>query len=184
MSDAIFTNNVEPIYVQEMDSPIGMLTLASSTIGLCAVEFGGVADISTRLSAWAQRTYGRAVLQRHPERLQGAMRQLEQYFRGERKSFDLVLDMQGTPFQLEVWRALIDIPYGEARSYKQIAAAIGRPQAVRAVGGANNRNPLPLIAPCHRVIGSDGRLVGYGGGMGKKITLLELEGIQVNVERL
>lgn len=179
-----FDNHVEPIYVQEMESPIGMLTVASSATGLCSIEFGSVLDTSARLNAWAQRIYGRAALQRHPERLQEAIRQLEEYFRGERQSFDLTLDFQGTPFQREVWRALMDIPYGETRSYKQIAEAIGRPQAVRAVGGANNRNPIPVIAPCHRVIGADGRLVGYGGGMDKKATLLKLEGMQANEERM
>lgn len=90
-----------------------------------------------------------------------------------------MLDLQGTSFRRGVWRSLMDIPYGEVRSYKQIATAISRPQAMRAVGRANNCNPLPIIVPCHRVIGADGRLVGYRGVLNNKMTLLKLEGVQV-----
>ncbi|MDR2716736.1 MAG: methylated-DNA--[protein]-cysteine S-methyltransferase [Treponema sp.] len=101
--------------------------------------------------------------------------QIEEYLAGKRKKFTLPLVLHGTEFQLAVWRALQDIPYGETRSYKDIAAAIGRPKAVRAVGMANNRNPISIIVPCHRVIGHDGGLVGYGGGLPLKRRLLELE---------
>jgi len=172
-------DQVMPIYVQEIASPIGTITLAASATGLCALEFGGILQVSPKLTAWAQRTYGRTALQRHPERLRLTRHQLEEYFRGERQSFDLILDLQGTPFQQDVWRALVDIPYGETRSYKELAAIIDRPQAVRAVGGANRCNPLPIIIPCHRVIGADGCLVGYRGGLDKKIRLLQIEGMQV-----
>lgn len=104
-----------------------------------------------------------------------ANRQLSEYLKGERQMFDLPLNPRGTDFQKRVWRALCDIPYGETRSYKQIAEAIGNPKAVRAVGMANNRNPITIVVPCHRVIGADGKLVGYGGGLEMKEFLLRLE---------
>jgi methylated-DNA-[protein]-cysteine S-methyltransferase len=107
--------------------------------------------------------------------IQKASAQVKEYFAGKRKQFDLPLDMRGTEFQIAVWQALQKIPYGETRSYKEIAADIGRPKAVRAVGMANNRNPISIIVPCHRVIGHDGNLVGYGGGLPLKQFLLELE---------
>jgi methylated-DNA-[protein]-cysteine S-methyltransferase len=105
-----------------------------------------------------------------------AVRQLRAYFAGELRQFDLPLDMRGTDFQLRVWRALEGIPYGETRSYSQVASAIGAPQAVRAVGAANGANPIPIVVPCHRVIGAGGKLVGYGGGLPLKKRLLALEG--------
>lgn len=104
-----------------------------------------------------------------------AHRQLTEYLKGERKSFDLPLLIKGTTFQQQVWKALLEIPYGETRSYKQIAEAIGNPKAVRAVGMANNRNPLLIVVPCHRVIGANGKLVGYGAGIEMKEFLLRLE---------
>ena len=104
-----------------------------------------------------------------------ANRQLSEYLKRERQMFDLPLNPRGTDFQKRVWRALCDIPYGETRSYKQIAEAIGNPKAVRAVGMANNRNPITIVVPCHRVIGADGKLVGYGGGLEMKEFLLRLE---------
>ena len=104
-----------------------------------------------------------------------AARQLDEYFMGKRRGFDLPLDPHGTCFQRTVWEALIRIPYGETRSYKQIAQAIGNPNACRAVGMANNKNPIWIVIPCHRVIGSDGSLTGYGGGLEMKQRLLELE---------
>lgn len=107
--------------------------------------------------------------------IQAAARQLQEYLAGVRARFDLPLAMAGTEFQYRVWQALLDIPYGETRSYSQIAAAIGRPLASRAVGQASNRNPLPVIVPCHRVIGAGGSLVGYGGGLELKEYLLLLE---------
>jgi len=108
--------------------------------------------------------------------LQEAIRQLQSYFVGDLRKFNLPLDMQGTPFQKRVWNQLLKIPYGETRSYTQIAIAAGAPNAVRAVGAANGANPIPIIVPCHRVIGADGRLTGYGGGLPMKKRLLELEG--------
>lgn len=116
----------------------------------------------------------------HPDRpgplVLEAARQLEAWLCKRLRDFDLPLAPLGTPFQQEVWQALRAIPYGQTRSYKAVAAAIGRPGACRAVGMANNRNPLNIVVPCHRVIGSDGRLVGYGGGLRLKAALLRLEG--------
>ena len=105
-------------------------------------------------------------------------RQLDEYFAGTRTTFDFPLRLQGTPFQEKVWAALRDIPYGETRSYQQIAQAIGQPMACRAVGMANHRNPIYIVVPCHRVVGANGALTGYGGGLDMKKALLELEARQ------
>lgn len=145
------------------DTPVGPLTLQADGRGLCRVDFGQRAPASAAPCA-------------HPV-LQQAVAQLNAYFRGELTRFDLPLAPVGTPFQGEVWNALLDIPHGEVRSYADIARAVGRPRAFRAVGMANNRNPLSIIIPCHRVVGHNGTLVGYGGGLAAKIRLLELERI-------
>ncbi|MGI9578646.1 MAG: methylated-DNA--[protein]-cysteine S-methyltransferase [Microthrixaceae bacterium] len=102
-------------------------------------------------------------------------RQLEEYFAGDRRSFDIDIEPTGTEFQMQVWSALCDIPYGQTATYGEIAATIGRPTAVRAVGGANNANSIPIVIPCHRVIGADGTLTGFGGGIDAKSKLLDLE---------
>jgi methylated-DNA-[protein]-cysteine S-methyltransferase len=107
--------------------------------------------------------------------LERAVRQLREYFAGERTEFDLALRPQGAPFQLQVWEALLKIPYGETASYGEIAREIGHPTAFRAVGAANGQNPIAIIVPCHRVIGSNGSLTGYGGGLPTKRALLDLE---------
>ena len=107
--------------------------------------------------------------------LKEAVEQLEEYLSGERESFDLPLNPKGTEFQKKVWNVLKTIPYGETRSYKQVAEAVGKPAAARAVGMANNRNPIMIVVPCHRVIGANGDLVGYGGGLDLKARLLKLE---------
>ena len=109
-------------------------------------------------------------------KLSAYVQQLEEYFGAARREFTFPLDMRGTPFQVECWRALVAIPYGETKTYADIARAVGRPQGFRAVGMANNRNPIAIVVPCHRVIASDGTLCGYGGGLDLKRKLLELEG--------
>jgi methylated-DNA-[protein]-cysteine S-methyltransferase len=114
-----------------------------------------------------------------PEALEKASTQLEAYFAGELKAFDLDLMTTGTPFQRRVWHALADIPYGETISYGELARWIKNPRAVRAVGRANGANPIAIVLPCHRVIGSNGTLTGYGGGLDRKAKLLALEGISV-----
>jgi len=112
--------------------------------------------------------------QPHPVLVQ-TERQLNEYFAGRRKEFSLPLDIRGTPFQKHVWEALLAIPFGETRSYGQLAKQLGNPRATRAVGAANGRNPIPIIVPCHRVIGSSGRLTGFGGGLETKALLLGIE---------
>jgi methylated-DNA-[protein]-cysteine S-methyltransferase len=144
-----------------IDSPIGELLLVSDGRALTHLEMGPRALPSEET--------------RDPEALQEASAQLDAYFAGELTEFDLPLAPRGSAFQLAVWRALLDIPYGETASYGEIARTVGRPDAVRAVGTTNGRNPIAVIVPCHRVIGADGTLVGYGGGLPRKRLLLELE---------
>ncbi len=143
------------------------LRLVSSDSGLRAIEFG----------PWPPLPDGQPVSPSgtHPIIAETA-RQLRAYFAGQIRQFNLPLDLRGTQFQLRVWHELERIPYGETRSYSQIADAIGSPHAVRAVGAANGSNPIPIVVPCHRVIGANGKLVGYGGGLPLKKRLLELEG--------
>ncbi|WP_036746785.1 methylated-DNA--[protein]-cysteine S-methyltransferase [Paenibacillus sp. UNC451MF] len=164
----------------EIQSPIGPLVLAAAGERLCHIEFGSFADAGSKLETWSKRWYGSSQWSCTPSPLLvDAEKQMEQYFAGERKVFDISLDLRGTPFQIKVWEALTRIPYGQVCSYKDIGQAIQSEKAVRAVGGANNRNPVPIIVPCHRVIGADGSLVGYGGGLNVKIHLLQHEGYAV-----
>lgn len=148
-------------------SPVGPLLLAASDDGLHLIEFHAPRHPMRRGADWHE---GDSAL------LRAARQQLGEYFAGERRRFDLPLAPQGTPFQCEVWHTLAGIPYGETISYAQLATRVGKPAAVRAVGAANGRNPLPLVLPCHRVIGSDGSLTGFGGGLPTKQFLLQLEG--------
>ncbi len=167
------------IRYDEIDSPIGMLTIgwnAEKQGGLCQIEFGAFADVEPKLRAWSGQRYATTDWVKDSGALSEAVGQLRDYFAGKRRTFDLPLDLRGTPFQVQVWKALTDIPFGEARSYKDIAERIGSPKAVRAVGGANNRNPVPIVVPCHRVIGASGAMVGYGGGLHIKTFLLQHEG--------
>ena len=147
------------MWLHTFDSPIGALYLTGegeTITGLYFTRPAGPFD--------APGAAGRA-----------AEAQLAEYFAGQRRTFDLPLRAEGTDFQRAVWRALQTIPYGEIRTYGQIAAQIGRPRACRAVGMANHRNPISILIPCHRVVGSDGSLTGYGGGLARKETLLRLE---------
>ncbi|MEG0603323.1 MAG: methylated-DNA--[protein]-cysteine S-methyltransferase, partial [Acinetobacter sp.] len=150
-----------------MDSPVGALKLVAHDQALVAVMWDNEDHKRVRLAELIED-------RQHPMLLR-VKKQLEQYFVGQRQQFDLPLDFQGTDFQQQVWQALLTIPYGEKRSYKDIAVQIGNEKAVRAVGAANGRNPISIIAPCHRVIGSSGALVGFAGGLDKKQILLSLE---------
>ncbi len=147
-----------------IDSPVGGLLIAGTARGLTRIDFRGP-DSPGPDPSW-ERSHTPFV---------EAARQLAEYFDGTRRRFELALAPAGTPFQLAVWKALQDIPYGETRTYADVARRIGRPVAVRAVGLANGRNPLPIVVPCHRVIGKDGSLTGYGGGLPIKRALLDLE---------
>ena len=154
-----------------MDSPVGALKLVAHDHALVAVMWDNEDHKRVRLAELIENI-------QHPMLLK-VKQQLEQYFAGQRQQFNLPLDFQGTDFQQRVWRALLTIPYGETRSYKDIALQIGNEKAVRAVGAANGRNPISIIAPCHRVIGSGGALVGFAGGLDKKQILLSLEQGQI-----
>ena len=147
-----------------ISSPVGPLTLTERDGALCGLEFG-------ETSLFHNAVPGDCPLFAQTEK------ELSEYFAGKRKVFTVPLSLSGTGFRLKVWKALTDIPYGETRSYGDIAKAIGSPKSCRAVGGANHHNPVSIIVPCHRVIGADGTLTGYGGGLEIKEYLLKLEGI-------
>lgn len=155
------------IHTTFVDSPVGPLFVAASDDGLRAIEFRANRHPVKRDGDW--QPGDNAVL-----RL--ARKQLGEYFAGKRRTFDLPLSPRGTEFQRSVWTTLATIPYGETVSYAQLAARVGKPSAMRAVGAANGRNPLPIVLPCHRVIGADGSLTGFGGGLPTKQYLLKLEG--------
>ncbi len=158
---------MERIYYAQITSPVGPLLLAASERGLMALHFGGGVPLPQPPDQqWIEA----------PERLADCAAQLAAYFRGERRVFQLPLDLRGTPFQLRCWRELLLIPYGQIRTYVQLAHAVGSPRGFRAVGAANGRNPIAIIVPCHRVVASDGSLGGYGGGLEIKRRLLQLEG--------
>ena len=154
------------VYCRRIDSPIGPLMLAADDAGLRHIEFRDNRHPANRADWHGGDS----------EILQASEAQLAEYFAGTRTSFDLPLAPQGTAFQLQVWHELARIPFGATISYAQLAQRIGKPEAVRAVGAANGRNPLPIVLPCHRVIGADGALVGFGGGLPTKQFLLRLEG--------
>jgi methylated-DNA-[protein]-cysteine S-methyltransferase len=153
------------MYYCYIESPIGDLLLAGDADGLSYIGFPKGSMRREPESDW--------IFNEKP--LEDARRQLSEYFAGERRRFDLSLRLSGTDFQVSVLQALQEIPYGETVSYGEIARRIGRPKAVRAVGAANGRNPLPIVVPCHRVIGSTGDLTGFGGGLDTKEALLRLE---------
>jgi O-6-methylguanine DNA methyltransferase len=170
---------METLHSTVFESPVGALFLAASARGLVALEF----DL---------RLPGQQTIRPNPRDLRGEskrvrfensesemrsyVRELEEYFSDGRRQFSFPLDLRGTEFQLACWKALIAIPYGETRTYADIARSVNRPTGFRAVGMANNRNPIAIVVPCHRVIAWDGTLCGYGGGLDIKRKLLELEG--------
>jgi AraC family transcriptional regulator, regulatory protein of adaptative response / methylated-DNA-[protein]-cysteine methyltransferase len=155
-------------------TPIGRMVAMASDAGVCVLEFlHGRTTVSTAPSFAARHRLSAARgTNRHLERLRD---ELEGYFRGELRRFETPLDLRGTPFQTAVWSRLARTAYGETLTYAQLAASAGRPAAVRAAGHANGRNPVSILVPCHRVVGTDGRLHGYGGGLWRKRWLLELE---------
>lgn len=154
-----------------MESPVGPLLLVADTSGLRRIDF-----VNGR-NALASDPHGRE----NAECLDETIRQLRAYFAGELENFNLNIAPQGTPFQLSVWHRLCEIPYGETISYGELARRIGNPNASRAVGLANGSNPIPIVVPCHRVIGSNGKLTGYGGGLPIKEKLLALERRQLRL---
>ena len=180
---------MDTLYIATMDSAVGPLFLAASRKGLVALEFDArlpgqqsirpnprhLRDESLRDESLREGKKGIA-FEHSSRRLRPYASELEEYFAGKRREFTIPLDLRGTDFQRSCWRALLAIPYGKTRSYADIARAVGKPGAYRAVGTANNRNPVAIVVPCHRVISSDGTLCGYGGGLDVKRKLLELEG--------
>ena len=158
---------MERICFSRLDSPAGPLLLAVSDKGLVLLEFDrGVFPPKKLTAEWVESS----------EATRPYVRELREYFAGSRREFTFPLDLRGTEFQVKCWRALLDIPYGQTRTYADIARAVDQPKGFRAVGLANNRNPIAIVVPCHRVIASDGTLCGYGGGLDVKRKLLELEG--------
>ena len=150
-----------------MASPVGKLKLVASEKGLVAILWEN--DNPRRVFLGEMKDDDRQPILVETER------QLKEYFEGKRQEFSIPLDMRGTPFQINVWEALLAIPFGETRSYGQLAKQLGRPSAARAVGAANGRNPLSIVVPCHRVIGSSGELTGFAGGLETKEQLLKIE---------
>jgi len=165
----------KPLVCAKYRSPTGVLHLSATNCGICGLTFTAnkrQMAVDTNAVSESERAKARAILaQAHAE--------LDEYFAGKRTVFEVPLDIVcGTPFQRSVWEALTTIPYGETRSYGEIAATVGRPRAARAVGSANNKNPIAIIVPCHRVVGSSGKLVGFAGGLDVKQALLDLEQIR------
>jgi methylated-DNA-[protein]-cysteine S-methyltransferase len=150
-----------------IDSPVGELKLVASDKGLVAILWENDSPRRVRLNELVEN-------EKHPVLVE-TERQLDEYFAGKRKAFSVALDMRGTRFQQDVWAALLAIPFGETRSYGQLAKQLGNPRASRAVGAANGKNPVSIIVPCHRVIGSSGKLTGFAGGLDTKAHLLNLE---------
>jgi O-6-methylguanine DNA methyltransferase len=179
---------METLHSTMFMSPVGRLFLAASARGLVALEFDArlpgqqtirpnPRDVrAEKHPSKNQRAHKAAQFEESASAMQAYVRELEEYFAGQRREFNFALDLRGTDFQVACWRALLAIPYGETRSYGDIARAVGRPHGFRAVGMANNRNPVAIVVPCHRVIASNGTLCGYGGGLDVKRKLLELEG--------
>lgn len=151
----------------EMASPVGLLKLVATDQALVAVLWENENPKRVRLAELVED-------KKHPILLE-TQKQLNEYFAGQRTQFDLPLDFEGTEFQKKIWQALLTIPFGETRSYKQIAEQVGNVKAVRAVGAANGKNPISIIAPCHRVVGANGKLVGFAGGLENKDILLKIE---------
>jgi O-6-methylguanine DNA methyltransferase len=161
---------METFYYSRISSPVGPLVISVSERGMVALEFDWgqfPPKKSPALGAcWIESA----------EKTEPYARELKEYFAGRRREFTMPLDLRGTEFQQRCWRELLKIPYGQTRSYSQIARAVGSPRAFRAVGMANHQNPVAIVVPCHRVIASDGSLGGYGGGLNVKQKLLQMEG--------
>jgi len=155
------------LYYKEIDSPVGKLKLVASAKGLVAVLWHNDRPKRVPLGEMVEEPGQKVLVETE--------KQLTEYFAGERREFELPLDMRGTQFQKDVWDALVGIPFGETRSYGDLARQLGNPAASRAVGAANGKNPISIVVPCHRVIGSSGKLTGFAGGMDIKAHLLAME---------
>ena len=167
------------IYLAEFNSPIGILYLASSDQGVVCLSLYGRKHLLEML----KHRLPNMELEENAEKNRDAIKQLKEYFSGARKRFDLPLHVMGTAFQKYVWRELCQVPFGQTASYKEIAEKIGKPKAMRAVGQANHQNMIPIIIPCHRIIGANGDLVGFGGGVDLKRFLLSHESVLQQSDR-
>ena len=156
-----------------ISTPLGRVRIAATERGICRMDFAEKMEARANSTAIAASSAATRQARAHLER---AAAQLQEYFAGRRREFDLPLDLRGTPHQQRVWKSLLEIPYGKTLSYGELARRIGSPRAARAVGTACGQNPVGLVVPCHRVIGGDGGLHGYGGGLWRKQKLLEIEG--------
>jgi O-6-methylguanine DNA methyltransferase len=162
-----------------IETPIGPLGAAFTSRGLGRLAFADEGLAACEI--WVRRWLPGAVLAHGGPPIDALAAQLAAYFDGQLRDFDVKLDLRGTPFQLAAWYGLLEVGYGQVRSYTAHAAAIGRPRAIRAVGAANGANPIPILVPCHRLIGSSGSLIKYGGGLDVKRRLLELEGAPIRL---
>ena len=162
------------IVITRLKTPLGPMLAGATTKGICLLEFTDRRMLETQLKRLKKR-FGGQIVSGSSGFFKEVELQLVEYFKGNRENFTMPLELNGTPFQMQVWEALLNIPYGETRSYKEQAIAIGNPKAVRAVARANGDNRLAIIIPCHRVIGANGNLTGYGGGLHRKNYLLNLE---------
>jgi len=159
------------IRYKRINTPLGVVEIGGTEAGICSIRF----VLKGEMESSQEEGQGVADEERIGKVLEEGERQLAEYMEGRRKVFDLPLSVEGTAFQEKVWEELRKIPYGETRTYGQIAALVGNPKGSRAVGMANHRNPVSIVVPCHRVIGAGGKLTGYGGGLDKKEALLRLE---------
>jgi len=171
---ALFTDGTTVINLQVLETPLGNMLACATSEGICLLEFIDRRAFVSELKDLKRLL--RAIIEPGPNKhLKSLEKQLDEYFQGKRKKFDLTLITPGTEFQNKVWEKLLGIPYGETRSYKQQSIAVGNLGAIRAVGTANGANRISIIIPCHRVIGEDGSLTGYGGGLKRKRWLLDFE---------
>ncbi len=164
-----------PLHIGSIETPVGCMAVAATARGICLLEFSGPERLDKQL-ARLRKIHGAAPSPGETAVMRQMRAQLDAYFAGTLREFTIPLDIAGTPFQQKVWGALRGIAYGETCSYADLAKSIGAPSAVRAVARANGDNPVSIVIPCHRVIGSDGALTGYGGGLWRKRALLEREG--------
>lgn len=165
------------LYYDEIDSPIGSIVIVCLNEKVIRIEYGTMRDLENKLIIWLMKFFEKPIIIQNSKKCLHVAIELNEYFLKDRKQFSIDFELFGTPFQQSVWEALYQTaPYGQTRSYQDLAIAIDHPKAVRAIGGAMNKNPISIVIPCHRIIGKSGKLVGYGGGLNKKQFLLNHEG--------
>lgn len=163
-------------YYEEINTPVGLLLIIGLNDCILRIEFGTKRELDDKLVKWFGRFYKNPVFIKNTSIYSHVKNELDEYFSNKRKHFTFKFNLLGTPFQQQVWKTLYQTTkYGETKTYQDLAIAINHPKAVRAIGGAMNKNPISIVVPCHRIIGKSGQLVGYGGGINKKQFLLDLE---------